>query len=210
MGALLPDRLFVTGTDTGVGKSLVAAALTIGLEADYWKPVQTGCSATTDSSWVRRVLNLPPGRIHPEAYRFDPPLSPHAAAAMAGATISLEKISLPQGGQPLIVEGAGGVLVPLNREQTMVDLMLKLELPVLLVARSSLGTINHTLLSVAQLRQAGLESIGVVMNGPRNSSNRDAIEHYGRLPVVAEIEPLQTVDGAGLLRLFREQLAEDA
>ncbi len=210
MGALLPDRLFVTGTDTGVGKSLVAAALTIGFEADYWKPVQTGCSATTDSNWLRQVLNVRPERIHPETYRFDPPLSPHAAGEMAGVTISLEKISLPQGGQPLIVEGAGGVLVPLNREQTMVDLMVKLDLPVLLVARSSLGTINHTLLSVAQLRQAGLEPIGVVMNGPRNSSNRKAIEHYGRLPVVAEIEPLQTVDSAGLVRLFREQLAGDA
>ena len=205
MGAPLPDRLFVTGTDTGVGKSLVAATLTSGMEADYWKPVQTGCSAATDSNWLRQVLKLRPERIHPECYRFDPPLSPHAAAAMAGATISLEKISLPQGRQRLIVEGAGGVLVPLNREQTMVDLMVKLDLPVLLVARSSLGTINHTLLSVAQLRQAGLEPIGVVMNGPRNSSNRDAIEHYGQLPVVAEIEPLQTVDRDGLLRLFREQ-----
>ena len=210
MGALLPDRLFVTGTDTGVGKSLVAATLTIGLEADYWKPVQTGCSATTDSNWLRQVLNVHLERIHPEAYRFDPPLSPHAAAEMAGTTISLEKISLPRGGQPLIVEGAGGVLVPLNREQTMVDLMVKLDLPVLLVARSSLGTINHTLLSVAQLRQAGLEPIGVVMNGTRNSSNCKAIEHYGRLPVVAEVEPLQAVDSAGLLRLYRDQFAGDA
>ena len=210
MDAPLPDRLFVTGTDTGVGKSLVAAALTIGLEADYWKPVQTGCSASTDSSWLRQVLEAPPERILPEVYRFGPPLSPHAAAALAGATISLEKITLPQGGRPLIVEGAGGVLVPLNRQHTMVDLMVKLDLPVLLVARSSLGTINHTLLSVAQLRRAGLEPIGVVMNGPGNSSNREAIEHYGRLPVVAEIEPLPNIDREGLLRLYREQLAGEA
>ena len=207
MGAPIPDRLFVTGTDTGVGKSIVAAMLTIGLEADYWKPVQTGCAATTDSNWLRQLLQVRPERVHPEAYRFDPPLSPHAAADMAGATISLENIFLPQGGQPLIVEGAGGVLVPLNRHQTMVDLMTKLELPVLLVARSSLGTINHTLLSLGQLRQAGLEPIGVVMNGPRNLSNREAIEHYGRLPVVAEIEPLRTVDGEVLRRLFVEQFA---
>jgi dethiobiotin synthetase len=203
----LPARIFVTGTDTGVGKSIVAATLTIGLEADYWKPVQTGCASTTDSSWLRTLLQGRPARVHPEAYRFDPPLSPHAAAEMIGTTIALEKISLPEGEQPLIVEGAGGVLVPLNRKQTMLDLMRKLDLPVVLVARSSLGTINHTLLSVGQLRQAGLEPLGVVMNGPKNVSNCEAIEHYGRLPVLAEIEPLQTVDGEALGHLFRAQFA---
>lgn len=204
MVAALPDRVFVTGTDTGVGKTVVAAVLVAGCNADYWKPVQTGCTELTDSDWIRSVVGLAAERIHPEAYRFDPPLSPHAAAKMTGTEIDIQRISIPTS-RSLIVEGAGGVLVPINHKQTMVNLMSQLALPVLVVARSTLGTINHTLLSVAQLRQVGIDPFGVVLNGPPNSSNREAIEHFGKLPVIAEIEPLETIDKTTLLRVFRQQ-----
>jgi dethiobiotin synthase len=167
-----------------------------GLPAVYWKPVQSGLEQGTDTEWVRRTTGLAEDRFVPETYRLKAPLSPHAAAALEGVWINLEGFHMPatDPSMHLIVEGAGGIMVPLNQEHTMLDLMVRLGLPVLLVARSILGTINHTLLSVEQLRRHGVEILGVVMNGPKNIGNREAIEHYGKVPVVAEIEPLQDLE----------------
>ncbi|MGC8719241.1 MAG: dethiobiotin synthase [Thermodesulforhabdaceae bacterium] len=196
----LPEKIFVTGTDTGVGKTFVCAALMTVLNSScYWKPVQTGSEEGTDTDWIRSVTGLPKERFLPEAYCFRKPLSPHAASALEGVAIDMCSIVLPQVEGRLIVEGAGGVMVPLNDHHLMIDLMKHLGLPVLVVARSTLGTINHTLLTLLALRNAGLEVCGVIMNGPRNESNRRAIEQFGKTVVLAEITPLDVVN-AGTLR----------
>lgn len=199
MATELPARLFVTGTDTGVGKSYVAALLAAGLEAAYWKPVQSGAAA--DADWVRRVAGLPPERVLPETYRLHAPLSPHEAARREGVQIEMSRFVLPQR-QHLIVEGAGGVMVPLNDRHLMVDLIAALGLPVLVVARSQLGTINHTLLTLDQLRRRGCPLLGVVVNGPSNPANCRAIAHYGAVPVLATINRRVELAPANVRGLF--------
>jgi dethiobiotin synthase len=194
MIANLPERIFVTGTDTGVGKTLVCAALMVTFDsAYYWKPVQTGSEEGTDTEWIRNITGLPAERFIPEAYCLKKPLSPHAAAVLEGVTIDPSSIIPPSVDGRLIVEGAGGVMVPLNDHHFMLDLMKQFGFPVLVVARSTLGTINHTLLTLMALRHAGLEVTGVVMNGPLNESNKKAIEHFGKVPVLAQVEPLEKI-----------------
>ena len=201
----MPEGFFITGTDTGVGKTVVSALLCIGLDATYWKPVQTGTREGTDTETVMRLARLPRARTLPESYRFRPPVSPHLAARWAGVQIELRKIKVPTAVQgSLIAEGAGGALVPLNRTQLMTDLMRHLNLPVLLVARTSLGTINHTLLSLAALRAARLDVRGVIMVGKPNRDNKSAIEHYGNIPVAGTVPLLKKLDRAALKAIFRK------
>jgi len=203
----MPSRFFITGTDTGVGKTVTAALLCAALDARYWKPIQTGTREGTDRAAVIRLARLPRDRVLPESYRFAPPVSPHLAAARAGVRIELRKIALPplRRGRNLIVEGAGGALVPINETEFMTDLMRHLKLPVLLVCRTALGTINHTLLSLAALRQARLDVRGAVMVGSADNDNRKAIEHYGEIPVVGHIPPLTTLNRSVLLRVFERE-----
>ncbi|NOY67874.1 MAG: dethiobiotin synthase [Deltaproteobacteria bacterium] len=199
-----PGRFFVTGTDTDVGKTLVCAALMTGMKAFYWKPVQSGCVDGTDTKWIQDVTGFPDSMFVPETYRLDLPLSPHAAADHDGVTIDMSEFHLPDisSDSSLIVEGAGGVMVPLNGDFLMKDLIKQLDVPVLVVARSTLGTINHTLLTLSALRAESIPVIGVVLNGEKNPVNRAAIEHYGRVRVVAEIEPIPLIDHAALLDVF--------
>jgi dethiobiotin synthetase len=190
-----------------VGKTVVSALLCAGLDAIYWKPIQTGTREGTDTSTVMRLAQLPRTRTFPETYRFAPPVSPHLAARLAGVQINLRKIKLPRIalGGTAIVEGAGGVLVPINREKLMIDLMKQLRLPILLVSRTSLGTINHTLLSLAALRSKELKIAGVVLVGKENRENRKAIERYGEVSVVGWVPFLRKINRAALLRVFHRQ-----
>jgi dethiobiotin synthase len=202
----MPKRFFVTGTDTGVGKTVVSALLCSALDATYWKPIQTGTREGTDTNAVTHLAQLPRERIIPEVYRFAPPVSPHLAARRAGVRIDLRRVQIPRSNRQgsLIVEGAGGALVPINGKQLMVDLMRQLRLPVLLVARTTLGTINHTLLSLAALQAARLDVSGVIMSGAENRENRRAIEYYGDVSVVGWVPILKKLDRAGLLRVFKK------
>ena len=203
----MPERLLITGTDTGVGKTVVSALLCATLDAFYWKPIQTGAREGTDRATVMRLAQLPRSRTIPESYLFAPPVSPHLAARRVGVRITLRKIRMPRIGvrENLIVEGAGGVLVPINETQLMTHLMRRLKLPVLLVARTSLGTINHTLLSLAALRAARVDVLGVVMVGKPDADNRRAIEHYGEAPVVGTLPVLKKIDRRTLLEIFRNK-----
>jgi len=186
--------VFVTGTDTDIGKTLVAAWLTVHWRADYWKPLQTGAAQDSDGGTVAR---LAPGRtIHPSNVVLQAPLSPYEAARREGVEIDLATLVPPVTDRPLVVEGAGGVLVPINGRELMIDLIERLGLPALVVARSSLGTVNHTLLALAALRQRGVTVAGVVLNGQLNPANRQAIEHFGGVPVLAELQPLPAVTAA--------------
>jgi dethiobiotin synthase len=173
--------LFVTGTDTGVGKTVLSAALMLRYpEARYWKPIQTG--PEDDTAEVRRLSGC---RVVDEGVRLPDPVSPHLAARLAGLTIELPRRD--SDGAVYIVEGAGGVLVPINDSQTMADLMILLAMPVIVAARTTLGTINHTLLTIEALRARSLKIAGVVMIGEANPDNRAAIERYGRVTVIAEM-----------------------
>ena len=181
-------RVFITGTDTGVGKTWVSAWLTKSWGAAYWKPVQSGTIEGWDADLVKQVA--PDAVILPSRHAFPDPLSPDQAAARAGVRIDLDDFELPEHDGPLVVEGAGGLLVPLDDLTLMADLMAKLGLPLVLVARTGLGTINHSLLSIAEIRRRRLPLAGVILVGPESRDNRDAIEHWGGVPVVAHLPPL--------------------
>jgi dethiobiotin synthase len=196
--------LFVTGTDTGVGKTVAAAALMHRYRGSaplcYWKPIQTGIEIDDDTATVRRLGSCTDEEVFGQGIRLPKPVSPHLAARWAGRRIDLAELRamLPRSDKSWIVEGAGGVLAPVNESQRMADWMACLALPVLIVARSGLGTINHTLLTLEALRTRSLRVAGVVMIGEPNAENRAAIEHYGIVPVVGEIPVLAPLD-PGLL-----------
>lgn len=184
--------LVVTGTDTGVGKSIIAAGLTAALGAAYWKPVQSGLEDETDSALVARLTGVTP---LPETYRLPLPASPHLSAEAAGVEIDLAKLALPEIDGPLVVEGAGGVMVPLTRRHFYLDLFARWQAPIVLVARTQLGTINHTTLSLRALRGAGCHVVGVIFNGPpepeveQTISEMNSVAHLGRLAPLDEITP---------------------
>jgi dethiobiotin synthase len=196
---LSPFRgLFVTGTDTGVGKTVVSAALLIRYRHDaslrYWKPIQTGIEEDDDTRTVEVLTGRPRAAVVEERVRLPRPLSPHLAARLDGRRIGLEPLlavaATQASSEHWIVEGAGGILVPINESALMVDLIAALALPTIVVARSTLGTINHTLLTLEVLRARLIIVAGVVMVGPRSSDNREAIEVYGCTKVLGEIPPL--------------------
>jgi dethiobiotin synthetase len=197
--------LFLTGTDTGVGKTVVAAALMHRFRGvgplRYWKPIQTGIEIDDDTAMVRRLGACSAEEIFGEGVRLPKPVSPHLAAQWAGQRIDLTGLRglvRDDDDTTWIVEGAGGLLVPINETQTMADWIAYLALPVLVVARSGLGTINHTLLTLEALQARSLRVAGVMMIGEPNADNRAAIEQYGRVPVIAEMPFLRPLD-PGLL-----------
>lgn len=187
----MTQGVFVTATGTGVGKTVVCACLVRRWGAAYWKPVQTGV-ATEDADSVT-VGRLAPGVvIHPPRHVFQAPLSPEAAGALEGVRVELADFDVPVG-SPIVVEGAGGVMVPLNGQSLMIDLMVRLRLPVVVVAGTGLGTINHTLLSLAALRARDVAIAGVVLVGAANEGNREAIARHGEVRVLGWVPWLASV-----------------
>ncbi len=208
----MSKRYFVTGTDIEVGKTVLSALLCAELDAMYWKPIQTGTLEGTDRQTVMRLTGVGEDRILREVYSFVPPVSPHLAARWAGVQINLDQVRIPPGveGESLIVEGPGGVLEPLNDQQFALDLMARLKLPAILAARSSLGTINHTLLSLAALHSADVPVKGVVLIGDSNKDNRETIERYGRTRVIGEIPRLSVLNRAALIQVFESYFDRNA
>ena len=197
----LPPRFWVLGTGTNVGKTLVAALLTLQLDADYWKPVQTGCPPDSDTAQVQAWTNLDPKRLHPPRHLFPAPLSPDQAARLAGSRIELTDFHLPPTPRTLVIEGAGGLLVPLNERDLLADLVAQTKLPALLVAASGLGTINHSLLTVAALASRGIPLLGVVFNGPLQPDNKKAVEDFGQTRVIFELPLLDSITPQALAGL---------
>ena len=177
-------QFIIAGIGTEIGKTVVSAILTAGLKADYWKPVQSGDIETGDAYWIRKWV--PSATIHPSTYALTQPLSPHSAAEIDGITIELEKFKVPTD-QSLIIELAGGIMVPLNDHETNLDLIKQLNLPVILVSKNYLGSINHTLLSYEILKQQGVQMAGIVFNGPENSSGEKFILNHTGLPLVLRV-----------------------
>jgi len=191
-------KVFVTGTDTDAGKTIVSAWLCLHSGADYWKPIQSGHPPDRDADTVALLSGA---RIHPERHLFRAALSPYDAAKLENRHIELDDFRLPATSRPLVIEGAGGVLVPVNERTTMLDLMQRLGAPVIVAARSGLGTINHTCLTLMALRSRGIPVLGVVLSGPPNPGNREGIEHFGNVKVLAEIPPLDPLSRESLKRV---------
>ena len=184
---------FISGIGTEVGKTVASAFLQLALDADYWKPVQAGDLDFGDTDRVRSWTGLPPDRYHRERYRLHTPASPHYAARVDGLDISLEDFTLPATERTLLVEGAGGLLVPLNERHCMIDLAARLGLPVVLVVRHYLGSINHTLLSLEALRHRGLPCAGLVLSGQPNDESTRIIQQHSGVTVLAELMEMEEV-----------------
>lgn len=186
-------RIVVTGTDTGIGKTVFAAALAGALDGFYWKPVQAGLDDETDRETVLRLSGLPPERLLPESYRLKTPASPHFAARIDGVIIDPDALALPDVNRPLVIEGAGGLMVPLTERDTYIDVMARWGVPVVLCARTSLGTINHSLLSIEALRARDIPLLGVAFIGDENEESERIVcamaraKRLGRLPRLAEL-----------------------
>ncbi|WP_242182957.1 dethiobiotin synthase [Sphingomonas sp. CARO-RG-8B-R24-01] len=194
----------VTGTDTDVGKTVFAAALAGALHAQYWKPVQAGLDPRSDADSVAALSGLPPERILPEAYRLATPRSPHRAAAIDGVTIDLDRLALPTVSGPLVVEGAGGVLVPITPDLLFADLFARWGKPVVLVARTGLGTINHSLLSIEALRHRGVPIHGVAFIGDAEPDSEATIARIGGVTRLGRLPRLGTLDATTLAAAFAE------
>ena len=194
--------LIVTGTDTGIGKTVFAAGLAAALGAHYWKPIQAGVDPDGDKEEVARLSGLPAAHILPEAYRLATPASPHLAARIDGVTIALDRLALPQVDGPLVVEGAGGVLVPISETLLMADLFAHWGQPVILCARTALGTINHSLLSVEALRARGVPIAGIAFIGEAHAENERIIPLLAGVPSLGRLPLLDPLSPAALAQAF--------
>ncbi|TRC98444.1 ATP-dependent dethiobiotin synthetase BioD [Mesorhizobium sp. WSM4303] len=183
----MTKRIVITGTDTGIGKTVFSAGLAGLLDGFYWKPVQSGLDGETDSEVVERLAGLPPGRVLPEVYRLKSPLSPHRSAELDGVAIEAAKLSLPALPGPLVIEGAGGLMVPLNRQTRFIDIFQQWQLPVVLCARTALGTINHTLLSIEALRARSIPIIGIAFIGDEVADSQKTIVEFSGVPQLGRL-----------------------
>jgi len=194
-------RLFVTGIGTEVGKTVIAAILTEALEADYWKPVQAGDLDYRDTHKVRDLVSNDKSVFHPETHALNHPMSPHAAAERDGVEISLDDFQLPQTENNLIVEGAGGLMVPLNSKDCIIDLIEKLDIEVVLVSRNYLGSINHTLLSVEALQNRSIKIRGIIFNDKENKDTESVILKMTGLKCLGRVEFEENLSSESISRL---------
>lgn len=187
-------KYFVTGIGTGIGKTLISAVLTEKLKADYWKPIQSGDLDTSDSITLGSLISNRQTVIHPESYRLTQPLSPHLSARLDGIDIDLNKINMPLTENNLIIEGAGGLMVPLNEKELIIDLIKKLNVEVILVSQNYLGSINHTLLSVNLLKQYEIPIKGIIFNGDENVETERYIQQYTKIKKLGSVPGLKNID----------------
>jgi len=192
----------VSGTDTGIGKTTVAAMLLLALDALYWKPLQSGTQDGTDRGRVQALTHLPADRLLPERYVLSQPLSPHRAAELDGVAIDPKSLAVPAAERMLIIEGAGGLMVPITRHLLQIDVFADWDLPVILCARTALGTINHTLLSIEALRSRRMRLHGVVFIGDDNPDNIRTIAEISGARVLGRLPRLEPLDRAALRDAF--------
>jgi dethiobiotin synthetase len=195
-------RIIVTGTDTGIGKTVFAAGLTRFLDGVYFKPVQAGLEGETDTEVVQRLSGLPACRMLPEIWKLTTPASPHLAAERDGVLIDSTRLTLPILDRPLIVEGAGGLMVPLTRDVLYIDVFATWRAPVVLCARTSLGTLNHTLLSLAALQSRGIPIIGIALIGDAHADNERTLSEMGRVPILGRLPHLDPLTPQALKAAF--------
>ncbi len=201
----MSPRFVVSGTDTGVGKTVFAAALTHALQASYWKPVQSGLEEETDSETVERLSGAPRARILPEAYRLKMPASPHLSAHLGNVTIDPALLQPPETSGPLVIEGAGGLLVPLTDKLLFADIFARWHIPLILCARTTLGTINHTLLSLEALRSRAIPVHGLAFIGDENTENERIITDIGAVRTLGRLPHLPQMTAGALHQAFAQQ-----
>ena len=202
-------RFFITGISTEVGKTVVAAIVTEALQADYWKPVQAGDLEDSDSHKVAALISNEKSLIHKNSYALSYPMSPHAAAALDGIQIDLSKIQMPKTNNHLVIEGAGGLLVPLNQSHTILDLI-DPSYKVIVVSRHYLGSINHSLLTIERLQKSGLDT-SVIFNGSENEATESVIANMTGVKVLGRIEDEEVIDKSVIKRYalaFRSTLMD--
>jgi dethiobiotin synthetase len=202
----MTNAYIVTGTDTGIGKTIVAAMLTLALDARYWKPIQSGTEDGTDRQRVQTLTLLPDDRFVPEQYVLSQPLSPHRASEIDEIEIDTDCFPLPETEGALIVEGAGGLMVPVTRQKLQIDIFAAWGAPLILCARTGLGTINHTLLSVEALRQRNMPLHGLIFVGDDNLDNMRTISDFSGVRILGHVPHLDVIDRDALLRVFTERL----
>ncbi len=202
----MKHQYIVAGISTEIGKTFISSILTEVLQADYWKPVQSGALDFTDTDTVKSLISNSQTVFHPETYRLTEPMSPHAAAEIDGVEIAISNFILPQTENNLIVELAGGLMVPLNDRETNIDLIKKLALPVILVTQNYLGSINHTLLSVEILKQHNLPVKGLIFNGKENISSEEFILNYTGLKCLGKVNLVENID-KNVVKKWAEKLA---
>jgi dethiobiotin synthetase len=206
----MSQRIVVTGTDTGIGKTVFAAGLAGFLGAKYWKPIQAGLDGETDSRHVARLGRLSSDRIVPERYSLKTPASPHRAAEIDGVSIDTTSLHVPDTGKfPLVIEGAGGLMVPLSRSQLYVDIFARWQLPVVLCARTALGTINHSLLSIEALRNRGIDILGIAFVGDENVDTENSICRIGQIRRLGRLPWLSPLSADTLQTAFEASFSRD-
>jgi dethiobiotin synthetase len=195
-------RFVIAGTDTDVGKTVFAAALTGALDGAYWKPIQCGLEDGGDTETVRRLSGLPDARILPEIYVLKTPASPHRAAEIDGVEIDVALLVPPTVPGPLVIEGAGGLMIPITRNLLQIDLFARWKIPVILCARTALGTINHSLLSIEALDRRAIPVLGIVFVGEENADTQRTIVETGRVRNLGRLPHIPSLDREALATAF--------
>jgi len=198
-------RIIICGTDTDVGKTIVSSFLVQGLKGIYWKPIQSGTEEGTDTKTVCNLLSLEPNSYLPERYKFKAPVSPHWAAEQESAFIEPSNLKLPDLDELIIIETAGGLMVPLNRDWLQIDQLKVWGSPIILVARTGLGTLNHTLLSLEALKHRNLDVLGIVLNGHPHKDNPKTLEQFGDTKILASLPIFDEVNAKVLSQEWHKQ-----
>ena len=198
-------RIIICGTDTDVGKTIVSSFFVQGLKGLYWKPIQSGTEEGTDTKTVRNLLNLEPNRYLSERYKFKAPVSPHWAAEQESGFIEPSNLKLPDLDELIIIETAGGLMVPLNRDWLQIDQLKVWGAPIILVARTGLGTLNHTLLSLEALKNRNIDVLGIVLNGPPHKDNPKTLEQFGNTKILANLPIFNEVNAEVLSQEWNKQ-----
>jgi len=194
--------IFITGIGTGIGKTIISAIIVEKLKADYWKPIQSGDLETSDTLTVAGLISNKVSIFHPETYRLSQPFSPHKSAAIDGVLIDADKFIIPETANALVIEGAGGLMVPLNNQFLIIDLIKQLNVEVVLVSKNYLGSINHTLLSISALKQWEIPIKGIIFNGSEDNYSEEYIVNYTGIEVLGHVPDYniinkQTIIAAG-------------
>ena len=197
-------KFVICGTDTDIGKTLISSFFVRGLNSYYWKPIQSGLESETDSQAIERLSKINKEKIIKEAYIFTKPVSPHWAAEIDKKKINFKLLNIPNVNDSLIIETAGGLMVPITRNYLQIDQIRKWDLPVILVCKSSLGTINHTLLSIEALEKRNIKIIGLVINGEKHLDNPNTLTKFSGLPIIAEFPYIQNINSNNLDILWKE------
>ena len=197
-------KFIICGTDTDIGKTLISAFFVKGLNSFYWKPIQSGIESQTDSQTVEKLAQVSKEKIIKEAYVFTKPLSPHWAAELDQKTINFDMLRLPKVNGSLIVETAGGLMVPITRNFLQIDQIKQWNLPVILVCKSSLGTLNHTLLSIEALKRRNIEILGLVVNGKKHLDNPKTLVEFSGIPLITEFPSIKKIDSNNFDILWKE------